>query len=334
MAFSFLTKTFQDITYPEDLEVDLSNARRLRQGELSSYQLEKRYIHQDGHLVTVLLAASLVRDARGEPRYFIAQSQDISERKRLEQHWRFLAETGPQLAGSLDPQATLGIVTRLVLPAMADWCVIDLLDDQGRVLAVKGAAVSAEKARASPVLNRAAPRGTRSPVEPDGSAPGNARSGHGERDLLAVGLGGGGIGVGWLCWASRVRHGGRVRGGGGGSTKPGAGALVRRQPSPRGQTRLVLQSHGFDDESASAVVIDSERNIVVLASFRHVADFGTWPLIAPSPEAFNLALVKYPWDGTPLSLHLVLAAPELSGARCRRSNTWMLRGQRTLRLIA
>lgn len=140
-----LTKTFQDITYPEDLEVDLSNARRLRQGEINSYQLEKRYIHRDGHLVTILLAGSLVRDSHGEPLYFIAQIQDISERKRLEQDWRFLAETGPQLAGSLDPQATLAIVARLIVPAMADWCVIDLLDEQGRVLAVKGAAASAEK---------------------------------------------------------------------------------------------------------------------------------------------------------------------------------------------
>ncbi|WP_224246291.1 sensor histidine kinase [Hyalangium gracile] len=140
-----LARTFQDITWPADLEVDLENARRLREGEISSYQLEKRYIHKKGHLVTVLLTGSLVHDSRGEPLYFIAQIQDISERKRLEQDWRFLADTGPQLAGSLDSRATLGIVARLVVPALADWCVIDLLDEEGKVVAVEGAAASARQ---------------------------------------------------------------------------------------------------------------------------------------------------------------------------------------------
>jgi PAS domain S-box-containing protein len=75
-----LTRIFQDITHPEDLEVD----RRVIAGEIRSYQMEKRYIHARGHLVTVLLNVSLVRDGQGRPRYFISQVQDITERKRLE----------------------------------------------------------------------------------------------------------------------------------------------------------------------------------------------------------------------------------------------------------
>ena len=118
--------------------------RRLVQAEISSYQLEKRYIHKEGHLVSVLLTASLVRDSRGEPLYFISQIQDISERKRLEQDWRFLAETGPQLAGSLNPRTTLAIVARLVVPALADLCLVYLLDDEGRGLAVESEAASAK----------------------------------------------------------------------------------------------------------------------------------------------------------------------------------------------
>ncbi|MFY0583225.1 PAS domain S-box protein [Cystobacter fuscus] len=76
-----LTKTFQDITWPEDLELDLANARRLLQGEISSYQLEKRYIHKDGHLVLILLTGSLVRDSgeaaplhRADPGHLRAQA--------------------------------------------------------------------------------------------------------------------------------------------------------------------------------------------------------------------------------------------------------------------
>ena len=83
-----LARTFQDITHPEDLESDLDNVRRIIAGETRSYQMEKRYVHAGGHLVTVLLNVSLVRDGQGQPRYFIAQIQDITERKLAEQALR------------------------------------------------------------------------------------------------------------------------------------------------------------------------------------------------------------------------------------------------------
>lgn len=81
----------------------------------------------------------------------------------------------------------------------------------------------------------------------------------------------------------------------------------------RAETRLVLQSHGFDDERAVAVAIDGDRNIIVLASFRHVGDFGTGLLPAPSPEAFNLAIVKYRWDGQALWVRTFGTAPGFTG---------------------
>jgi two-component system, cell cycle sensor histidine kinase and response regulator CckA len=79
-----LTRTFQDITHPPDLAADLAHVRRLLAGEIRSYQMEKRYDHARGHLVTVLLDVSLVRDDRDQPLYFISQIQDVTERKRLQ----------------------------------------------------------------------------------------------------------------------------------------------------------------------------------------------------------------------------------------------------------
>lgn len=78
-----LNKTFQDITHPDDLRMDLDYIRQLIRGELDSYQMEKRYFHKLGHVVWVLLSVSLVRDEHKEPLFFIAQVQDISERKRV-----------------------------------------------------------------------------------------------------------------------------------------------------------------------------------------------------------------------------------------------------------
>lgn len=54
-------------------------------GEVNDFQLEKRLIHKDGHIIWGLLSVSLVRDEDGDPLYFVSQVQDISERKRAEE---------------------------------------------------------------------------------------------------------------------------------------------------------------------------------------------------------------------------------------------------------
>ncbi|AEI67115.1 two-component sensor histidine kinase [Corallococcus macrosporus] len=142
-----LTRTLQDITWQEDRAPARENARRLCHGELRSYQSEARYIHKQGHLVSIQLTCSLTRDAQGKPLHCIAQVQDITARKQLEQALRFLAESGPQLASSLDPRRTIATVARLAVPTLADWCVVDLVDDSGQVQAVEALAASPEKSR-------------------------------------------------------------------------------------------------------------------------------------------------------------------------------------------
>ncbi len=63
-----LATTFQAITHPDDLEIDLANVRSLLAGEILSYQMEKRYIHKHGATIWALLSVSLVRDAQRQPR--------------------------------------------------------------------------------------------------------------------------------------------------------------------------------------------------------------------------------------------------------------------------
>ena len=80
--------TFQEITHPDDLQTDLENVGRLLVGEIRFYHMEKRYFHKQGHVLWVLLSVSLLRDAAGQPLHFIAQVQDITERKSTEQTLR------------------------------------------------------------------------------------------------------------------------------------------------------------------------------------------------------------------------------------------------------
>lgn len=88
----FLTKTFQETTHPDDLNVDLYNIRQALDGKIESYILEKRYLHKDGKIVWALLAAALVRDSAGVPLYLVSQIKDITERKRTEEELRLLTQ--------------------------------------------------------------------------------------------------------------------------------------------------------------------------------------------------------------------------------------------------
>ena len=80
-----LNHTFQALTHRDDVGPDVANVRRMLSGEINTYQMEKRYIHASGRIVSALLSVSLVRDDDGQPRYFISQIQDVNERKASEQ---------------------------------------------------------------------------------------------------------------------------------------------------------------------------------------------------------------------------------------------------------
>ncbi|HEY8932654.1 MAG TPA: response regulator, partial [Rariglobus sp.] len=82
-APALLKLTFIDLTHPEDIDADLEHVRDLLVGRVRYYQMEKRYFHRDGRIVWVRLTASVVRNAARVPLHFVAQIEDITERKQL-----------------------------------------------------------------------------------------------------------------------------------------------------------------------------------------------------------------------------------------------------------
>jgi PAS domain S-box-containing protein len=83
-APDMLELNFQELTHPDDLDASSEWVRRLVAGELRSFSHEKRYLRRDGSYVWASLSVSLVHDAAGEPLYFVAQIQDVEERKLAE----------------------------------------------------------------------------------------------------------------------------------------------------------------------------------------------------------------------------------------------------------
>ncbi|MEA5580177.1 PAS domain S-box protein [Nodularia harveyana UHCC-0300] len=77
-------RTFQDISYADDLADDLNYIKQILSGEITNYSLEKRYFRKNGSLVWANITVSLIRESTGEPKYFISVVEDISDRKQAQ----------------------------------------------------------------------------------------------------------------------------------------------------------------------------------------------------------------------------------------------------------
>ncbi|WP_435237204.1 EAL domain-containing protein [Psychromonas sp. PT13] len=72
--------TFQEITYPDDLDIDLKHFQDLLDGKNDSYKVEKRYYTKNRDLFWAMLSVAIVRDENG-PLYFISVIEDINTQK-------------------------------------------------------------------------------------------------------------------------------------------------------------------------------------------------------------------------------------------------------------
>ncbi|MEB7885364.1 diguanylate cyclase domain-containing protein [Serratia fonticola] len=79
-----LERTFQDITHPDDLHIDLGLLKQLLTNEIETYSMEKRFYRADSSIVWVQLTVALNRLPNGNPHHFISVIVDISERKAAE----------------------------------------------------------------------------------------------------------------------------------------------------------------------------------------------------------------------------------------------------------
>ncbi len=85
-------RRFPDITRPDDLDLDVQQARDLEAGRIDQYSMEKRYIRKDGSPVWVRLSGRILRDDTGRPLHFLALVEDIHERRQSEENLRVVSE--------------------------------------------------------------------------------------------------------------------------------------------------------------------------------------------------------------------------------------------------
>jgi diguanylate cyclase (GGDEF)-like protein/PAS domain S-box-containing protein len=90
-----LGRRFDGVVHPEDLHNDAEQHAQLLAGEIPAYRVEKRFFDAGGETVSAIVSMSLIRDRNGEPLHYVAQLQDISERKQLEEQLLRLGDHDP-----------------------------------------------------------------------------------------------------------------------------------------------------------------------------------------------------------------------------------------------
>lgn len=74
----------QDITHPDSIDKTLAALNALVDNVVPNIRIEKQYIHKDGHVIDAISQVSLIKDTQGNPLQFIANVEDVTERKQTQ----------------------------------------------------------------------------------------------------------------------------------------------------------------------------------------------------------------------------------------------------------
>jgi PAS domain S-box-containing protein len=122
------------------LAVDRLPGSRALAGEVEATMMARLRIVATGEERWSSLRATPILDTMGRIRGVVNVWHDVTALKRGEAIQRLLAEAGAALAASLDVEATLAAVAHMAVPALADWCVVFLADEDRRIRRVELAA--------------------------------------------------------------------------------------------------------------------------------------------------------------------------------------------------
>lgn len=96
------------------------------------FEVRYRMRRWDGPYVWMLARGLPLLDAEGGVREWVGSLTDIHAQQRAEERAAFLAHAGELLAGSLDYSAILALLSRLTVPELGDWCIVDVLQASGQ----------------------------------------------------------------------------------------------------------------------------------------------------------------------------------------------------------
>lgn len=121
--------------HPDDVQQTLEKwAHAMRSGE--PYWSEFRLRRDDGAYRWFAVQAVAQRGVRGEVLRWTGTATDVHDRRRAAEERDFLAKASQIFAQTLNIDATLDAIAQFTIPAIADWCRIDLKTDDRRIRTV------------------------------------------------------------------------------------------------------------------------------------------------------------------------------------------------------
>jgi len=121
------------IVVPSDRQAEESEVlERIARGEPIKH-FETVRCRKDGSRFPASLTLSPILDDAGAVIGASKIARDITERRRAAERSAFLAEVGGMLAGSLEYATTLKAVVNMAVPAIADWCAVDILTEDRKL---------------------------------------------------------------------------------------------------------------------------------------------------------------------------------------------------------
>ncbi len=130
---------------PEALAEDVPGRERARAESEGRWESEGVRMHKDGTRFWAESLLTPLRDADGRLEGYVVLTRDTSERKRLESGQRLLVEAEGVFHAEPDPDRAVSGLPRLLVPALADGCLLGLVSPRGTLEPLAVAHVSAEQ---------------------------------------------------------------------------------------------------------------------------------------------------------------------------------------------
>jgi len=137
---------FLDAVHPDDRERAVC-AWQAGRADKVAFDVEFRLRRADRSYAAVLSRNVPVQDDDGSVLEWLGTCIDLTEHKRADEVVRVLSDAGRVLGSSLEGDATLSEIARLVVPQLADFCAVHLRQPDGSIelLALAGADTEVER---------------------------------------------------------------------------------------------------------------------------------------------------------------------------------------------